>query len=117
MHPEGAAGRILVLEDPTIRSLVQSVLSRHGYTVEQADVAHGVAMLQNRAAKPDLVITNAPDAMEPFAPDLAVLYVSSYPDPRAMAPFRRASVLKKPFHADELLEAVRLLTAAEKCPQ
>jgi two-component system, cell cycle sensor histidine kinase and response regulator CckA len=111
---------ILVVDDEAIaRRFVERSLSREGYRVMQAnDGEQALELLRMTRRKIALVIT---DLVMPgmgghaFALEVArlpsppaVLYISAYDPPQGEMAKR---FLQKPFSVDELLRAVRALTA------
>jgi signal transduction histidine kinase len=109
-----AHGTILVVDDePLIRGVAEEVLRRRGYHVLTASDAKAAAEVAERwRGDIDLVITalELPDAagravasrLKARRPGAHVLYMSGRGDQVADAP-----VLAKPFHAVDLLAAVR----------
>jgi DNA-binding response OmpR family regulator len=105
---QGAPGRILVVEDPAIRSYLRAVLSREGYLISHANLDRAVEMIRLEK-RPDLLITDEPAVFLEFADRLPLLYTTTYPDPEVAEKFFACQVLIKPFKQAELLAAVKTL--------
>jgi CheY-like chemotaxis protein len=120
-EPGGSAVRVLIVDDESsVRFLLRRVFERAGYEVVEAH--HGAAALARVAdANPDLVVT---DMMMPVMggaeliahlradPETASIPIVVVSAELAFASHVADAVLTKPFRADELLDAVRSLTAA-----
>jgi two-component system, cell cycle sensor histidine kinase and response regulator CckA len=117
--PTRAAGILVVEDEPAVRALTVTVLTRHGYRVVQAADASEVSRLADAVLeRVDLVLT---DMVMPVLsgrtlakrlvarhPHLRVLYMSGYPGRRdAESSVLDGAVLRKPFTAGELLHAVK----------
>ena len=118
----GGTETVLVVEDEEIvRSLVREMLESRGYTVVDArDGAEALALLSNRQAPVDLLVTDmvmprmsgrelARRASE-LRPELSVLLVSGYAGDTATSqgPLEPGTAfLEKPFTAVELAQKVR----------
>ena len=107
-------GRILVVEDPLVRRLIDDILTRVGYTVVEADPEHARELLADKTEKIALLVTNTPERFADYAQAVPLLYVSAFPEPRTARQFPRCRALAKPFApltllalARELLEPVR----------
>jgi PAS domain S-box-containing protein len=111
---------VLVVEDQRgVRHLVSRILSRHGYTVLEADgAAEARALFNEHGRAIDLLITDVvmPNTRGPelaaelcgLNPDLRVLFMSGYAGDDSEAPGELLSglgVLEKPFSASVLLQA------------
>jgi len=105
-----AQGAIVVVEDPYIRKYLRDVLTRHGYRVVGSETHRAVEMLLSGPDQVDLVITNSPLDFLAFADTLPLVYLAGAPDPELASRFFCCRVLKKPFHPDHLVAAVRDLT-------
>jgi len=121
-RPAGGTETLLVVEDTeNLRVLIQTMLSQLGYTVlGAAGGAEALALAEEHAGALDLVIA---DVVMPAMsgtqlgahllsryPRLRVLYVSGYPNERAIKAEQddpRLSFLQKPFSAGELARKVR----------
>lgn len=108
--PEGKQARILVAEDPYINSFLRTVLQRHGYKVVTGEANQSSNMLREGDLQANLVITNAPEAFIPFASSLPILYIAAGPDYELASRFQYCRVLQKPFHNEDLLNAVEDLS-------
>jgi CheY-like chemotaxis protein len=102
-----AAGSIVIVEDALIRRLIHNLLGRFGYNVVEAPLHGAVDLIKRTAGLVSLLITNSPQHFLPFANDVSVLYLAACPDYDLAAKFRSCHVLSKPFHPEELIEAVR----------
>jgi signal transduction histidine kinase/ActR/RegA family two-component response regulator len=115
------SGHVLVVDDePVVRSLVERVLQRAGYSVVvAADGQIGLDMLARERGRFDLVLLDM--AMPRMAgaemfrfvraayPELPVVLMSGYSSPEDIAPLLAGGALdlvEKPFLPDRLLEAV-----------
>ena len=103
-------GFIAVIEDPFVRKFLRDLLTRRGYRIVESTASQITGLLEERAGHIDLVITNAPGELLPFAPELPVLYLAATPDPDLAARFRHCRAVKKPFQTQQLLSAVQELT-------
>ena len=117
---ESSAGRIVVVDaEPTVRSVVTTILTRAGYVVDTAsDIEAALKALEGPL--PDLLVTNVylpglagHEAMHLFkqrCPGLKVLMVSGLPDDRVIQRWVGEDgfdVFPKPFTAQALIEKVR----------
>ena len=68
-------------------------------------------MLSSDTEQVDLIITNSPKDFLRFADHVPLLYIAAAPDPELASRFLWCRVLQKPFHPDQLVAAVRDLTA------
>lgn len=109
MTPRPTYGAIVVVEDSFISSFLRNILERKGYRVIPAKAGDGVELLRSGDREISLVITNIPAVFAEFADRVPLLYLSAYPDPAAVSPFRSSRVLSKPFHPDQLLSCVEQL--------
>jgi two-component system cell cycle sensor histidine kinase/response regulator CckA len=118
----GGQERILVVDDEELVLKVNlTVLSRAGYRVEAAaDAARALEILREQAETIDLVVTdlmmprmNGRQLMERCREqgfDVPFLFVSGYSDGGIHRDFvleKGISLLKKPYHPNELASAVR----------
>jgi len=113
-------GHILVVEDESrVRQIVRRILESAGYEVDEAaDGLQGLARIEEQPDSYDLLISDvimpglggpelARRARE-LAPDLPVLFVSGYAGKELGAlgdPEAEGQLLRKPFTAEELLDA------------
>lgn len=107
-----AQGAIVVVEDPYIRKYLRDVLTRHGYRVVGAETHAATEMLHLGTEQVDLVITNSPIDFLAFADTVSLLYLAAAPDPELASRFFCCRVLRKPFHPEHLVAAVRDLTGS-----
>ena len=113
-------GRILVVEDEgRVRQIVRRILESAGYIVDEApDGLQGLARIHEQPSAYDLLISDVimPGLGGPalarraheVAPDLPVLFVSGYAGKELGAlgnPEEEGLLLRKPFTAEELLDA------------
>jgi DNA-binding response OmpR family regulator len=119
---------VLVIDDnEDFRSLLRLALEREGFAVETASNGQdGLALLDRRPA--DVLVTDifmpGKEGIETISevrkqfPAMRIVAMSGRPsatdfDPLSIAAeLGAARTLKKPFHIDELIEAVRQLAAA-----
>jgi hypothetical protein len=97
---------ILVAEDPLINTFLRVVLQRHGHKVVAGNPAQANDLIRRGSVKPDLVVTNKPEAFLSFADTLPLVYIAATPDPALALQFHACRVLRKPFRNEDLLEAV-----------
>jgi len=107
-----AQGAILVVEDPYIRKYLRDLLTRHDYRVVGSETHRAIEMLLSDPEQVDLVITNSPADFLDFADTTPLLYIAGAPDFELASRFFCCRVLKKPFHPDHLVAAVRDLTGS-----
>jgi DNA-binding response OmpR family regulator len=107
------SGKVLVAEDPFVRSFVTTYLSRHGFTVIASDPSDAEKQLRSGLAV-DLLVTNNPGQFAGIAGNIPLLYLAAFPDPREAARFRQAQMLRKPFRPEQLLTAVTALLGDSK---
>jgi CheY-like chemotaxis protein len=106
------SGRIILVEDPFIRRYLRCLLARRGYQVLEAEPEHGVELVRTGDTKVDLVITNTPGLFAAFAERVPVLYLAASPEMDLAARFRACRAIRKPFHPEQLLEAVEELAGS-----
>jgi CheY-like chemotaxis protein len=102
-------GRILVVEDPLVRRLIDGILTRGGYTVVEAEPRRALELLEDETGNIALLITNAPELFLDCAQEVALLYVASFPEPQWVERFSRCRTLHKPFPPQKLLVLTREL--------
>jgi hypothetical protein len=105
-------GAIVVVEDPFIQRYLGNVLTRRGYQVIGTDADRATRMLRSGTEQVDLIITNSPGNFLTFADTIPLLYMAGAPDMDLAARFLCCRVLKKPFHPDHLLAAIRELAVS-----
>jgi hypothetical protein len=110
MHPIQRESNIAVAEDPFVRKYVGALLAKHGFRIAESDSRLTRKLIESGDLKPDVLITNDPGAFAAFADELAVLYLSAAPDPFLVRPFKRSRMVRKPFQAEQLLDALYDLT-------
>ena len=112
---------VLVVEDEeAVRRLTKTILEAHGYRVLEADSgaeAHAVA--SRRAGEIDLLLTDVvmpgmsgpqlAERLQPLHPQMKVLYMSGYPEPRQpnSALVSEVDFIQKPFTKQKLLRRLR----------
>jgi len=102
-------GRILVVEDPLVRKLIDEILTRGGYAVVEAEPRPALDLLRDQTDKVALLVTNTPGAFLDYAQQVALLYVATFPEPRWAEKFPRCRGLPKPFSPQKLLLLTREL--------
>jgi DNA-binding response OmpR family regulator len=113
--------RVLVVEDdPLIREFVVEALREEGFDViHAADGEQALAWCGRRAA--DVLVTDVrlPGKVDGWQiaercrehhPELPVIYTTGF-SPVAPRPVAGSLLLQKPFHPDEIVRAVRQVTA------
>lgn len=105
-------GTIVVIEDPFIRRYLRDLLVRYGFRVIGSDVTAVTEMLRSGSEHVNLIITNKPAEFLAFGDQVPVLYLSAMPDLGLAAQFLHCRTISKPFRPEQLVEAVRDLTAA-----
>ncbi len=103
-------GVIVIVEDPSIRRLVKSVLGRDGHQVVECGAEQAMRYVAGGEPAVKLLITNRPQEFSELDADVPILYLTSTPDWDVARRARQVRVLQKPFHAKDLLEAVGDLT-------
>ncbi len=113
---------ILVVEDSSlVRAVTRSMLEDSGYrVVEAADGERALEVLREMGSAVHLLFTDVimpgmsgPElamAARDLDPRLPILFMSGYPDPEGVGRadvLRRHHLLLKPFHIEDLLQAVR----------
>jgi CheY-like chemotaxis protein len=121
-HTDTTAATILVAEDdPFLRELLGSTLRSHGYHVIEAETGDEAVPLL-RAGTFDVLLTDIsmPGELDGWSlaeearlvhPEIAVVYSSS----RRADPSRQVSrslYLRKPYHPDAIVNAIRQLTSS-----
>jgi CheY-like chemotaxis protein len=110
MSAPSTSGVIVIVEDPFIRRFVRSVLARLGHSVMESDEQDALKLAAEGPGSVKLLITNKPHVFERLDPTLPILYLAATPDWDLASRFTNLRVLRKPFHAHELLEAVVAVT-------
>ncbi len=114
------SGTVLLVEDePTVRSVAERALTRHGYTVITADSGEDALEVLAKGEKVDLLIsdvvmpgmdgpTMVREARE-SRPELKILFMSGYAEEqlRKSIDIENVNFLPKPFSVIELAEAAR----------
>ncbi|MFW6437392.1 MAG: PAS domain S-box protein [Armatimonadota bacterium] len=113
---------MIVVEDAdNLRDLIGTILNMFGYTVYTAATGkQALALEEEHRGKIDLVVTDVvmpemsgtelADKLLEITPNLKILFISGYPNERAISAGRtdeRFSFLQKPFSATELGHKVR----------
>jgi len=101
-----SSGTVMVVEDLFISNLIRTLLVRGGFHVVRVGAQHAIEMLKAGENPVDLVITNTPNLFLPFRDRIPMLYLAATPDLDLAARFHACRVLRKPFHAAQLIEAV-----------
>ena len=114
------SGTVLLVEDePTVRSVAERALARHGYTVVTADNGEDALAILGSGEKIDLLIsdvvmpgmdgpTMVREALKSW-PDLKILFMSGYAEEqlRKSIDIENVNFLPKPFSVTDLAEAAR----------
>ena len=101
---------ILIVEAPIVQKFLRTVLDREGYQTIEVGSQSALELMEFSNPRVGLVITNAPGMFLPYAQQVALIYIAACPNLDLAARFKTCSVLQKPFHPAELLEAVRILS-------
>jgi len=107
MVTEVDSGIVIVIEDVFIRKFLRCALARAGFSPVEMDVLAAADFVRSGGAHVKALITNKPAACVAWASAIPLVYTTSCPDPAAMRGFRRGRILQKPFHAQQLLEALQ----------
>ena len=119
-------GTVLLVEDePTVRSVAERALTRHGYKVLTADNGEEALEIINSGEPIDLLISDVvmPGMDGPTVvrearksrPELKILFMSGYAEEqlRKSIDIENVNFLPKPFSVTELAEAARRAVAAK----
>jgi hypothetical protein len=102
---------VVLDEDPLIERYLESLLVKKGYRIVTARNSHALEL-----NSPDLnvllVITNRPGVLTMVDSEVPMVYLAASPDPKVAAQFPICRMMKKPFRAGDLLDAVDELTCA-----
>ncbi len=125
LSPEAFSGSVLVIDDEdTVRSVVQTILERVGFAVvTAANGAEGIARFREAEGRFCVVLLdmNLPlvsslqvyEELMQVRPDVRVVLSSGYMNDETIAPFdskRIAGYLQKPYRFEELIACVRQAT-------
>jgi DNA-binding response OmpR family regulator len=102
-------GKVLVVEDPLVRRLIDGILTRAGYSVVEAEPGHARKILADRAENIALLVTNIPEFFLDYAGSVALLYVCTTLEEQWVTRFARYRCLAKPFLPHELVDLTREL--------
>ena len=69
-------------------------------------------LMESGELRPRVLITNDPDTFLGFADEVPVVYLAAAPDPARVVRFRASRMVRKPFEAQQLLQALSELTAS-----
>jgi PHD/YefM family antitoxin component YafN of YafNO toxin-antitoxin module len=111
MAPNPHAGVILIVEEASIGRMVKRVLARAGHKAIETDVQQAMRLVARGDSSAKLVITNRPRPFAELNSAAPVLYLASAPDWELANGATRMRILRKPFQAKDLLQAVDELTA------
>lgn len=100
----------MIVEDPSIRRFVRSVLGHCGHDIVESDAQDAFRLAAEGPGSVTLLITNEPDVFERLEDAVPILYLAACPDWDLASRFSNLRVLQKPFRAHELLEAVGAVT-------
>ena len=108
------SGVVMVVEDPSVCRLVKTVLKRHGREVVAAEARRAAQWIENSDTPVQLLITNEPQAFDGLDRSVPILYLASDPDWNFVSSHESLTVLEKPFHPHELVEAVERIAGMAK---
>ena len=126
-HPAADETVLVVDDEPTVRMLITEVLQELRYaTIEAADGAHGLRLLQSNA-RVDLLITDVglpgglngrqmADAARRTRPELKVLFITGYAENAVIGHGQLEPgmhVLAKPFAMETLASKIRSVLASD----
>ena len=123
---------ILLVEDqPEVRSIARTILTRHGYSVLEADggpqalelvrsTTDGIHLLLTDVVMPVIGGQELAKQLQPLRPGLKVLFASGYTDDAlvqqgVLQP--GAELIQKPFTRESLLQKVRLVLDGKGAPR
>jgi hypothetical protein len=112
MFAEIDHGVVIVIEDAFIRKFLRCALARAGFCSVEMETHAAAEFVRSGAAYVKALITNKPEACVDWASQIPLVYTTSCPDSIAMRGFTRARVLQKPFHAQQLVEALEDVASA-----
>jgi CheY-like chemotaxis protein len=127
----GSETVLLVEDEQAVRRAVRDVLQRNGYRVLVASNAGEAILISEQhtgfihlmltdVVMPRMSGQDLVERLEPWHPEMKVLYVSGYTDNAiaehgVLAP--GVALLQKPFSVESLLQKVRQVLAAPKAPK
>jgi hypothetical protein len=100
---------VAVAEDPFVGRYVRTLLTKHGFQTVENDPRQTRKLMESGDLRPDVLITNDPDLFTGFAEQVSLVYMAASPDPARSQPFRRSRMVRKPFQASQLIDAVTQL--------
>jgi len=106
MTVEPDTGLVVIVEDPFIHTFLRTALNRAGHHTTELNVQNAVDLLCSGRHHVKALITNTPRPFLSVAADIPLIYTTSCPDPGATEGFSHWCIVRKPFHAGQLLEAV-----------
>ncbi|MEA3047057.1 MAG: two-component system, cell cycle sensor histidine kinase and response regulator CckA, partial [Sphingomonadales bacterium] len=119
-------GTVLIVEDEVmVRAVAERALTRHGYTVLDAENGEAALEILGREDKIDLMISDevmptmdgptTVRAARKMHPDLPILFISGYAEEqlRKSIDIPNVAFLAKPFSVQQLAETVRDVLAAK----
>ena len=112
MPPTTHECTVAVAEDPFVRRYVRALLTRHGFRIVENDSRLTRKLLESGELTPDILITNEPGTFAGFAAFLPIVYLAAAPDPKLVESFKFSRMVRKPFLAEQLLQALNELSAA-----
>jgi CheY-like chemotaxis protein len=105
------ARRVLVVEDPLVRRLIDGILTRGGFVVTQAEPQRALELLEEYKEEFALVVTNVPELFLEHSSKFALIYVAASPDPQWVEKCAFCRSLAKPFHPNLLLSLANEMLA------
>jgi hypothetical protein len=105
------SGLVVIVEDPFIRSFLRTLLTRAGHRTVELSPQQGVDLVGSGKVHVKALITNTPELFRSVAGELPLIYTTSNPDPDATQGFAQCHVLRKPFQAGQLLDALNEVSA------
>lgn len=118
--PDKGSESILVVDDePVLRSMAETMLTRYGYEAitigsgeeavrlleRQPDLRLDLAVLD--VVMPDMSGPELADEIQRLRPGLRILFITGYPDQYAALAERHLPVLTKPFTSVKLIRKIR----------
>ncbi len=86
-----------------VRRLIAGILTRDGYAVVEAEPGRARELLRDKTEDTALLVTDAPEFFLDYAPQVALVYLGTFPEAQWAEKFPRCRFLPKPFPPEKLL--------------